>query len=247
MAQRHALQALNNSLSQQKEVYNLIPRLLNLMSKSYMDIQRDADILRQIIAGLRQKSLNLDAYSHIYPILNMRSFENLVGELITVEEIWLDSEFVIKMKVHAHLIDDNVLVYKSLIFDDWIDAHSCQVSTDKFWAIYNKTNNCSRFIDEPRTKLVHKSCAVANQSLPEPNIKWMFGYFSNEEIAKIEPQVVEYGNFKIVSCFHHNISLGDSTLPCDKRPYSIPVNYSFRVIGYEHQYFHEQIYFTGKS
>lgn len=63
------------------------------------------------------------------------------------------------------VLNYNVAFYRAIIFKEWIDENSYNIKTGPQFVIFNRTNNCTRFLAEPKAKRIFLSCEQSDANL----------------------------------------------------------------------------------
>lgn len=192
--------------------------------------------------SLTKDQLNVQAYKRAKDSKPTSILQSIRDEQTLVTSVSVVNNEMYVIEAHVQVIDKAGKVYKSFIFNDWDSQTNYKNSPNLFYAMLNSTNNCSKLIEELESDLILNSCTTPNQALPGFNLNW--NLVTLPSATKVEPIMVESGDFITVQCYGHDITYNNKVKLCGSFPYNFLINTSFIMNSFHYHFTHEELALT---
>lgn len=232
---RDLVNSTRETVAKQEELIAHLPLIMQAVSVTNINIQRDADYMQEIIKGLRKGIMDTQAMTKIYP--DFEQLAKIEPEITRMEKFYWNTygmHFFFDYPIH----DNNVAFYKAIIFKEWLNEASYRITNGPKFAMFNRTNNCTRFLSEPRVKQLFLSCDQSNTSINsfKKHSHTKIDLTDENRIEETEPTIILTQTHRLIHCYQHNITFLNETQTCGKLPFYVPLNVSINIEGLYHSY-----------
>lgn len=225
-----AVAALNGMVS-------LLPALTHATSRVHVLLQRDADLVRELIYSIRTDILDAKTLMRLHPTLNITSYANYENMRLVETRVNLEGPQEWSFLIALPTIDLNIKFYELLTFKIWHgETEVIKFSQFQPLLMHNTTNNCTLRLERPSSlavKTVCKSQSSVDDTLDV--IPLTISVNKDNFHDETEPTVVYAGAFTLIQCAHNTIKVYNRTYPCKDTPFALSANVSFSVRSYAHQ------------
>lgn len=140
--------ALTKLTLDQATINQNLPALLRAVTDASIEQRRDADLLLELVASLKDRQVNLGALIKLHP--NLLEVDDMAPMTIRLQIAHHDSASNnYKLQFEALVKNENINAYKAVVFKSW---HS-NVSLDEYIGptimLHNFNLNCTKLTREP--------------------------------------------------------------------------------------------------
>lgn len=154
---------VNETKTKVEEILHSFPQLMQAISQINIQIQRDSDLIEDIRNGFVNGQLNVYAVRKIYPT-SAKIIEHLAPEMTRMVDFFVKDD-IMNFFLQVPRRDLTTSIYKAEVFKEWLDLNTFKLYTGPQYIMYNNSNNCSKFIDEPKALGLHTACSAGNSTV----------------------------------------------------------------------------------
>lgn len=109
---------------------------------------------------------SLTELANQYPALKDAYYDSAVVSNATIDstQIGIDSQIPLGKK--------NIVILKTVAFKEWVSGTQYRETDDEAYAVYDPTNNCTKYIPKPSSRIIYQSCNQERRMLSAPKFDW---------------------------------------------------------------------------
>lgn len=220
------------------------PEVSDLVSKVTVNTYRDADLMRDLKSGFDRGELNVDALMKLgHPGTEINKTVSLakapVARMTNFRIDWKAQQMT--FIYNYPIIDPNSFIYETTNMKEYVTENIYRIFPVNLYAIYNSTNNCSKLISRPteQKEIIGVHCREENFQFEMPRTPYRLVHVEKNS-EESDPQIIKKNYEIYIQCFKHNITTeGIITQPCPKYPFMVPIDFSYQIEGWIHNYENE--------
>lgn len=245
---RTLINEVNQTTVRHEKIFANIPMVIRAMGSVILDIQRDADLLGDLIYNMKRGKVDYRALYKMYPD---DSIEGAIAERVwtklqpSIEDTFLDSfthsNGFFRLSFSYDKIDKELVFYKAISFKIWESKDHYRSYTGGKLLLHNLSINCTKIIPEPPLSLgtlnIAENCTAPNSTFSASELELREVHIDdNTREQETKPVVVRVGDERLIQCYQHQITIDGLKSDCIREAFSIPTFITVEINNFTHTF-----------
>lgn len=234
---------LNQTVASHDQVFENLPLFMRASAEVVLDIQRDTDLAQDLITGLQQGQVDLNAVRKMHPV-SKKPLDQIDPRLCQLHSFtYRPSTDKFELSFDAGIQDKSTTVYKAIVFKKWESPNYYSIYNGDKLLIHNEDMNCSKLVAEPIADAhlpvvaINNDCTIRDRTISLNDIS-LNGIYVTEKNKQQEltPTVIKIGDKRYIQCYQHEITIDNMRGECIQDPFSIPITSTIRIGNQTHTF-----------